>query len=154
MLLARRGATSASVPSTLSKFSAEVSGLGFQSLEWQRSATSSLRFHGMRARSLTSRPQAPPDSPEKTREELLAHTRSIPVAPGSEDCCMSACAVCVWDQYAEDVEKYNRAALELGIPLVQPGAIHPSVQAFRDMEQDLLNRIKTKVPVKTDVKGA
>jgi len=36
-----------------------------------------------------------------------------PEAPGSEDCCMSGCAVCVLDLYEENLEAYNATVASL-----------------------------------------
>ncbi|KAF9110764.1 hypothetical protein BGX27_005908 [Mortierella sp. AM989] len=44
-------------------------------------------------------------------ESTLYHGFSIPVKPtppGSEDCCMSGCAHCVYDIYEEDRQEYKR----------------------------------------------
>ncbi|KAJ3345260.1 Tropomodulin-2 [Kappamyces sp. JEL0680] len=77
---------------------------------------------------------------------------SKPMAPSAEACCMSGCAVCVWDVYSDEFDKYKaekskltRAkALLLGLDSVQDAAaesdsevmeeMDPSIKAFREME--------------------
>ncbi|KAJ3286386.1 hypothetical protein HDU79_006544 [Rhizoclosmatium sp. JEL0117] len=114
--------------------------------------TSTIRRHSIIATaSYTSSASAPNGSSYPTSSTSTATSSTslstdsskpleIPTPPGSEDCCMSGCAHCVWDMYNEEVEQYNAAAVERGLPLVDPNAIDPSVQAFRDMEREKLER--------------
>lgn len=75
-----------------------------------------------------------------------------PVAPSSEECCMSGCAVCVWDLYEESFQEYKSKnnILQNAIAQLQDGScplimekddekeeIDPSIKAFRDMERKL-----------------
>ena len=52
----------------------------------------------------------------------------IPQEPGSEDCCMSGCAICVWDIYNDELQDYN-SKHEVKIE------VDPMMQVFRDFER-------------------
>ena len=94
-----------------------------------------------------------------TQLEKQLSLLSKPAAPGSEDCCMSGCAVCVWDLYQDSFEEYKsqrsflKAAKEELLLRSTSRAefeeeeeeedddtaeeIDPSIKAFRDMERAL-----------------
>jgi len=59
-----------------------------------------------------------------------------PEPPGPEDCCMSGCARCVYDLYAEDLQDYHEDLSEARAKLLnlQP----PIVQA--EWNEDLLGK--------------
>jgi hypothetical protein len=65
---------------------------------------------------------------QRTDDEL----RGKPREPGSEDCCMSGCQVCVWDVYNKELEEYNK---RMGINTSSSG--NPGMDAFRELERQL-----------------
>ena len=78
---------------------------------------------------------------------------SKPLPPEDGNCCMSGCAVCVWDLYSDEFDEYTakkrklKAALALksNAPLKEepeesPAQIDPSIQAFRDLERQLADK--------------
>lgn len=89
-----------------------------------------------------------------TQLEKQLSLLSKPAAPGSEDCCMSGCAVCVWDLYQDSFEEYksqrsflkaakeelrstSKTAINDEEDDDQAEEIDPSIKAFRDMERAL-----------------
>lgn len=76
--------------------------------------------------------------------------------PPPENCCMSGCAHCVWDMYAEDMEDYAMKKSDIrnrfiaqGVPLPKElekgnkddamAEMDPTMKAFLDMEKKLKN---------------
>jgi hypothetical protein len=64
---------------------------------------------------------------QRTDDEL----RGKPREPGSEDCCMSGCQVCVWDVYNKELEEYNK---RMGIT---SSSANPGMDAFLELERQL-----------------
>ncbi|KAJ7484791.1 oxidoreductase-like protein [Mycena galericulata] len=70
---------------------------------------------GMRARESETKYQEPPDFAEEsgvaaTKDAKYFHGFEIPTRPKepeSDECCMSGCAVCVYDLYEEDLTAYK-----------------------------------------------
>eukprot|EP00127_Corallochytrium_limacisporum_P003924 Clim_evm9s155 gene=Clim_evmTU9s155 len=66
-----------------------------------------------------------------------------PEPPAPELCCMSGCRVCVWDQYALDVEEYNKKVKEMdrtvdmGPATPASVAMDPGMKAFLEMERKM-----------------
>ncbi|KAI9348631.1 hypothetical protein BDR26DRAFT_853618 [Obelidium mucronatum] len=96
----------------------------------------------------TAIPPPSPSTPASSSTASPTTTPPLPTPPGSEDCCMSGCAHCVWDVYHEQVEVYNAAAASSGLPTINPDAIDPTVAAFRDLERALAAKAEKKVEEK------
>jgi hypothetical protein len=72
------------------------------------------------------RPKSPNIEPKVEKVKQSDH--GIPQEPGSEDCCMSGCAICVWDIYSDELENYNsRNQTEI--------EIDPALKAFIELEK-------------------
>ncbi|KAF9320291.1 hypothetical protein BG003_006681 [Podila horticola] len=48
-----------------------------------------------------------------------------PTPPGAEDCCMSGCAVCVYDIYEDDRQEYKKALAKVLKNIQKAGLPHP-----------------------------
>ncbi|KIM42487.1 hypothetical protein M413DRAFT_70672 [Hebeloma cylindrosporum] len=60
-----------------------------------------------------------------------------PKPPGDSDCCMSGCAVCVYDLYEESIEHYKRSV----------SALRAALSSLNIPESEWPHRIQTKGPL-------
>ncbi|CDS11151.1 hypothetical protein LRAMOSA03414 [Lichtheimia ramosa] len=100
----------------------------------------------------------PPPAPPKQHVTLKGKSIELPEKPPPPDtCCMSGCAVCVWDLYEEDMQEYQAKKQEIrdmfeeaGEPLPaslkrsnksvieeMEDEMDPTMKAFRAMERKL-----------------
>lgn len=63
-----------------------------------------------------------------------------PIQPGDEDCCMSGCAICVWDVYNDELKAYADAVRKLGGDVPEQEPTNPSIDAFLEFEKSLKNK--------------
>jgi hypothetical protein len=56
-----------------------------------------------------------------------------PIEPTDQDCCMSGCAICVWDVYREELETWKQRAKMAGVNIAQESPL----DAFLELEKSL-----------------
>ncbi|KAJ2989093.1 hypothetical protein HDV02_005178 [Globomyces sp. JEL0801] len=108
------------------------------------------------------------ESTKPLNKELVAHITNLsqlelfekdvkaPPAPGSEECCMSGCAICVWDIYSDEFNLYKEKKEliklkreELGVKVEEVVEemvqMDESMKVFLEMERQMKKKNESSV---------
>ncbi|KAI9313963.1 oxidoreductase-like protein [Dichotomocladium elegans] len=104
----------------------------------------------------------PPLPPSSQREVVYLNGKEIELPqkpPAPDNCCMSGCAVCVWDLYKEDMEVYQakkdaiRAMFKRANVELPPSLAPSNKTVIEEMEQEMDPTMKAFLAMERKLKG-